>query len=57
MKKENQFFILTRLYVYIFILVEFIFHDLNYKYIFFLLSILLICYEILDTYANIKRLK
>lgn len=57
MKKENQFFILTRLYVYIFILVGFIFHDLNYKYIFFLLSILLICYEILDAYANIKRLK
>ncbi|MGV3082613.1 hypothetical protein ACEF07_10935 [Streptococcus dysgalactiae] len=52
---EKKAFILTRLFIYIFVIASFVIENLNYKFIFYSLGTLLVIYDIFETYYNFKK--
>lgn len=52
---EKKAFILTRLFIYIFVITSFFLENLNYKFIFYSLGTLLVIYDIFETYYNFKK--
>ncbi len=52
---EKKAFILTRLFIYIFVITSFVIENLNYKFIFYSLGTLLVIYDIFETYYNFKK--
>lgn len=54
-KFNNKIFILTRLFIYIFVLLGLVMKNLDYKSIFLTLSVLLVIYDVCDTYFKLKK--
>lgn len=52
---EKKFFILTRLFIYIFVIIGWFLKELNYEVIFYILCSLLVIYDVCETGYKLKK--